>query len=45
MTTKWEDQMIVKMSLKDSFDTSTSISHEFCEPTGKPIFRKTVSHG
>ena len=43
MTTKWEDQMIVKMSLKDHFDTATSISHAFCEQTGKPIARKTVS--
>ena len=36
--------MIVKMSLKDSFDTATSISHAFCEQIGKPISRKTVSH-
>ena len=44
MSTKWEDWMIVKMSLKDCFDTATSISHAFCEQTGKPISRKTVSH-
>ena len=43
MTTKREDQMIVKMSLKDRFDTATSISCAFCEKTGKPIFRKTIS--
>ena len=43
MTTKQEDQMIVKMSLKDFFHTATSISHAFCEQTGKPISRKTVS--
>ena len=38
MTTKWEDQMIVKMSLKDYIDTA------FYEQTRKPISRKTVSH-
>ena len=43
MTIKWEDQMIVKMSLKDRFNTATFISCAFCEQTGKPIFRKTVS--
>ena len=42
MTTKREDRMIVKMSLKDSFDTA-SVSREFCEQIGKPISRKTVS--
>ena len=42
MTTKQEDRMIVRMSLKDRFDTATSISRTFCEQTGKPIFRKTV---
>ena len=31
------------MSLKDRFDTAASISHAFCEQTGKPISRKTVS--
>ena len=31
------------MSLKDLFDTATSISHAFCEQTGKPISSKTVS--
>ena len=45
MTTKWEDQMIGKMSLKDRFDTAMSNSRAFCEQTGKPISRKTVSHG
>ena len=35
--------MIVKMSLKNRFDTTTSISRAFCEQTGKPISRKTVS--
>ena len=35
--------MIVKMSLKDHFDTVTSISRAFFEQTGKPISRKTVS--
>ena len=44
MTTKWEDQMIVKMSLKDHFDTTTSISPAFCKQIGKLIFRKTVPH-
>ena len=43
MTTKWEDRMIVKMSLKDRFDKATSISRAFCEQTGKPISRKTFS--
>ena len=37
MTTKWEDQMIVKMSLQDHFNTAMSISYAFCEQTGKPI--------
>ena len=36
--------MIVKMSLKELFDTAASISHAFCEQTLKPISRKTVSH-
>ena len=44
MTTKQEDRMIVKMSLKDRFDTTTSISRAFCERTGKLISRKIVSH-
>ena len=43
MTTKWEDWMIVKMSLKYRFDIAMSISHAFCEQTGKLISRKTVS--
>ena len=43
MTTKREDRMIVKMSLKDRFDTATSISRAFCEQTGKLIITKTVS--
>ena len=43
MTTKRKDWMIVKMSLKDHFDTAMSISCAFCEQTGKPISRKTVS--
>ena len=43
MTTKREDRMIVKMSLKDRFDSATSISRAFCEQTGKPIPRQTVS--
>ena len=43
MTTKGEDLMIVKMSLKDRFDTTTSISRAFYERTEKPISRKTVS--
>ena len=38
-----EDRMIVKMSLKDRFEEVTSISHAFCEQTGKPISRKSVS--
>ena len=44
MTTKQEDRIIVKMSLKARFDTAMSISFAFCEQTGKPISRKTVSH-
>ena len=43
MTTKRDDCMIVKMSLKGRFDTATSTSRAFCEQTGKPISRKTVS--
>ena len=43
MTTKRKDRMVVKMSLKDHFDTATSISCSLCEQTGKPISRKTVS--
>ena len=43
MTTRREDRIIVKMSLKDRFDSTTSISHAFCEQTGKSILRKTVS--
>ena len=42
-TTKREDQMIVKMSLKNRFGKATSISRAFCVQTGKPISRKTVS--
>ena len=44
MTTKWEDQMFVKTSLKDHFDTAIFISCAFCELAEKPISRKTVSH-
>ena len=44
MITKLDDWMIVKMSLKDCFNTATSISCAFFEQTGKPISRKTVSH-
>ena len=44
MTTKREDQMSVKLSLKYCFDWATSICRAFCEQTGKPISRKTVSH-
>ena len=43
MTIKQEFWMILKMSLKDRFNTAMSISHAFCEQTGKPISRKTVS--
>ena len=35
--------MIAKISLKDSFDTATSISHAFYEKTGKLFSRKFVS--
>ena len=31
------------MSLKDRFNTATSIPTAFCEQTSKPITRKTVS--
>ena len=31
MTTKREDQMMIKMSLKDRFNTVMSISHAFCK--------------
>ena len=41
MSTKWNNQMIVRMSLKDCFNTATSISCAFCEQTRKPISRKT----
>ena len=44
MTTKREDRMIVKMFLKDRFVRATFISRAFCEETGKPVSRKTVSH-
>ena len=44
ITTKQEVWMIVKMSLKDCFHTAMSISHAFCEQTGMPVSRKTVSH-
>ena len=44
MTTKQEEQMIVKMSLKNCFDTAMSITCAFSEQIGKPISRKTVSH-
>ena len=43
MTTKQEDRMIVKISLKEHINTATSISCAFWEQTGKPISRKTVS--
>ena len=42
ITSKREDRMIVKISLKERFDTAMSISHTFCEQTGKSISRKTV---
>ena len=35
--------MIVKMSLKDLFYKAKSICRAFCEKTGKPISRKSVS--
>ena len=41
-TTKREDRMIVKTSLKDCFHTTTSISCAFNEQTGNPISRKTL---
>ena len=44
MTSKKEDQLIVRMSLRDSFETATSISRKFCEQTGKAISRKSVSY-
>ena len=37
MTTKREDRIILKMSLKDPFDTATSISRAFCEQIGNSI--------
>ena len=40
MITKGKDRMIVKISLKDRFDTATSIYRAFCEQTGKQISRK-----
>ena len=42
-TTIRENRMIVKMSLKDRFDTITSIFRALCEQTGKPITKKNVS--
>ena len=44
MTIKQEDRIIVKMSLKDSFDTAMFISCAYRVQTGKPISRKTLSH-
>ena len=43
MTTKQEVRMIVKMPLKDRFDTGASISCTFCKQRGKQVSRKTVS--
>ena len=43
MTTKRQDRMNIKMSLKDRFDTAMSIARVSCEQTGKPISRKTIS--
>ena len=43
ISTEREGRMIVKMVLKDRFDIATSIYRAFCENTGKPITRKTVS--
>ena len=43
MTTKRENRMIVKMSLKERFDTATSISRTIWELTGKPTSWKSVS--
>ena len=43
MTTKRENRMIVKMSLKHRFNAEMSISRAFCKQTGKPIYRKIVS--
>ena len=40
MTTKQEDRMIIKMSLKGRFDTATSISHAFCEQTQNQFLEK-----
>ena len=40
MTTKREERMIVKMSLKDRFNAAVSISSAFCKQTGKLISRK-----
>ena len=43
MTTEQEERMIVEMSLKYRFDIATSISYAFCDQTGKPFSRKTIS--
>ena len=43
MTTKQEDRMIVKISLKDRFDIATSISRAFCEQKRKSVTRKSDS--
>ena len=40
MTTKGEDRMIVKMSLKYRLVTATPLSHEFCVQKGKLISGK-----
>ena len=45
MTTKREDRIIVIMSLKECFDTATSVSRASYEQIGKPISRKSVSRG
>ena len=37
MTTEREDQMIVKITLKDCFDTETSISCAFCEQESQSL--------
>ena len=42
-TTSREDRDLVRMSLKDRFETAASISRKFKENTGKIISRDTVS--
>ena len=43
MITKQEGRMIVRMTLKDCFETAAFISCAFCKQAGKPTSRRTLS--